>query len=622
MIGSSRKLVTKPHGVTPVAPVARARGTVLDAPALVPIVLATIVLTTAILETNVHAQAIPDDDDDRIFSEAIDVFEVTVPVRVQKRGEPVRDLVAEDFVLLDRGREQTIIGFSVLERDLEHGPGQDDPGTVPPAARTEPAGSPGAQVANQRNLLLLFDAQRLAGNDPRRAFEGAREMFSRPMAPGDRWGIAIHGITVSGDRNMSARLLVGFTDDPRRLDLGVSVVEALFDRKPRRAAQILRELAGGRDTLGVLRGGQSQSTFPGIDASAALTLVATRAKRGGKTGTFGAGVPLGWLGVDAPEGLVRDTDDSWFGKSSKVKVSDGSPESRLRWFTLAMADLATFLRDVPGDNHVILLSSGGYGRMSDSFTTGRMAPMLRAFRRAGWTFQAIDVGGRGFRADDMYYMANETGGALVENVASIGEALVRVRATSDVTYRLSFRPDRIEADGKYHRLKVKLRDKSKADRVRHREGYFAPTPRSARGDLDLRLDQMRAVLGSVERQDIEVEVEVPHDAIPATRTGARARVPVVVAVDGPSLLAGHEQPIATVKIEGYVLSPGGGVIDLFVDEATFALAAVGHLAGNRLKLRRELSLPPGDHRLRVWVENVETGAITLSTTTITVPGSS
>lgn len=549
--------------------------------------------------------------DEPIFGESIEVSEVSVPVRVWKRGEPVRDLVAADFVLLDRGRRQEIVGFEVIERDRQLPvPGSGD--------TTAAAAAPVLDPASQRNLLLLFDFHRLAGASAGRAVAGVRELLARSIASGDRWGIAVHGITVAGDRNMSARLMLGFTDDRARLEQGLAVVEALFARQPRRASSLLAALARGRDTLDVLRSGRPQDTFGGLEPSAALTLLATGARRGSRTGRFEVGVPLGWLGVEAPETLsIRDTDDSWFGKSSKVLVSDGSAESRLRWFAYAMADLATFLRDLPGDNHLVLLSAGGYGVMSDSFTTSRMKPMLAAFRRAGWTFQAIDARGRGFRSGDMFYMANETGGTLVENVANIAESLARVRAESDVTYRLSFLPDRSEADGAYHRLEVRLRDKSQADRIRHRTGYFAEAPRSERSALDLRLDQMRAILGPDERNDIEIDVS--FGAIPAAGVDQRASVPITVLVDGPSLLARHDRAFVTVKIEGYALGERGDVLDLFVDEATIDLAAVGYLAGNRLTLRRALSLPAGSHRIRIWVENVETAALTLRTTTIVVP---
>lgn len=550
------------------------------------------------------------------FRDAVEVTEVPVAVWVFKNGSPVRGLTVDDFILFDRGKRQEILSCERIERiDGQAAPeGGMGAGTTLHSGIELSGGEHFADSSTRRNFLLLFDLHRLGGHEAIEAVEGMREQLARPLPAGDRWGVAVHGVSVRGDRNKSARLLVGFTDDRDRLGRAFDAVDALIENRPRRTAAILHELSGG--VAGALRGSRSSEAFDGLSRSAALTLLATGAKRGAQTGQFGVGVPLGWLGVEAPDGFDRDAEEGWLGKSSRLKVSDGSRASLLRWFALAMADLVTFLRDVPGENHLLLLSPGGYGPLQDSFTTARMRPMLAAFRRTGWTFQAIDVTGRGFGANDMFYMANETGGALVENVRSVEESFARIREQTSVTYLLSFRPSKIKSDGAFHKLEVKLRDKSLADRIRHRPGYFAPSPAGEGDALEARMRVMDAVLGEAESREIEVEVGIS----PATRRGDVWVVPVTVAVDSPTLLAEHDRPELEIKIEGYALDAAGGVTDLFVDDATIDLAAVGWLANDRLRLARELTLARGTYRLRLWVENVTTGRASLTTTMIAVPG--
>ncbi len=591
--------------------------------------LATWGLTIAVGVGQLTATAATSQQGNKTFRDAVEVTEVPVAVWVFKKGAPVRDLSVEDFLLFDRGKPQEILSCERIERIEGAGALEGDTTAVAlsteiadtavdPAAATQRSGielsggEPIMDASARRNFLVLFDLHRLGGNLAIQAVESMRAQLAQPLPAGDRWGVAVHGVSVRGDRNMSARLLLGFTNDRDRLGRAFDAVDALIENRPLRTAAILNDLSGG--VAGALRGSRSSEAFDGVSRSAALTLLATGARRGAQTGRFDVGVPLGWLGVEAPDGFDRDAEEGWFGKSSRLKVSAGSSASLLRWFALSMADLVTFLRDVPGENHLLLLSPGGYGQLQDSFTTARMKPMLAAFRRTGWTFQAIDVTGRGFRANDMFYMANETGGTLVENVRSVEESFARIREQTSVTYLLSFRPSKIKADGAFHKLEVKLRDKSLADRIRHRAGYFAPSPAGEGDALEARMRMMEAVLGEEEWREIEVEVGVS----PATRRGDAWVVPVAVAVDSPTLLEGHERAELEVKIEGYALDAGGGVTDLFVDDATIDLAAVGWLAGNRLRLARELTLPSGTYRLRLWVENATTGRSSLTTTTISV----
>jgi len=536
-------------------------------------------------------------------------MEVAVPVWVLSKGQPVDALRADDFLLFDRGKRQKIIGFEVIERQGPAANSLSAEGMPEASSQTHPL--PGAR----RNMLLLFDLHRLRGSLAARTVAGVRRQLAVPMIAGDRWGIAIHGITISGDRNKSARLVVGFTADRARLHRGLDAVQALLDRRPRQAAAILETLAGGAVSE-LLRSGRSEAAFAGLSRPAALTLLATGARRDAETGRFESGVPLGWLGVEAPDRIPRDAAEGLLFKSARIRVSDGSAESLLRWFTLAMADLVTFLRDVPGENHLLLLSPGGYGPLADSFTTGRMKPMLAAFRRYGWTFEAIDVNGSGFHAADMFYMANETGGLLVENVPSIDDCFARIREQTRVTYLLTFRPSRLKTNGAYHKLEVKLRERSRATRVRFRAGYYAPSGRGTTDTLEARLDAMEAVLGDAEIRRFDVEVAFA-EPIP-TRDG-RWRVKVRIAVDGAGLLAGHQQSALDVAIEGYALDAAGGVADLFVENATFDLDSVGWLAGNRLRLARELVLDEGVYRLRVRVQNEQTGAASLTSTPLRLP---
>ena len=53
------------------------------------------------------------------FADETDVIEVEIPINiVAKKGEPIRDLTAEDFEILDQGKKQEITGFRVIDLEL------------------------------------------------------------------------------------------------------------------------------------------------------------------------------------------------------------------------------------------------------------------------------------------------------------------------------------------------------------------------------------------------------------------------------------------------------------------------------------------------------------------------
>ncbi|HEY0781825.1 MAG TPA: hypothetical protein VGE98_05160, partial [Thermoanaerobaculia bacterium] len=77
------------------------------------------------------------------FSEVTDVVSIEVPVQVVKDGEPVRGLTAADFAVYEGRKQQSIVGFEVLDSNAAPAGAHVRPGAVPAAAR--------------RYFLLLFD---------------------------------------------------------------------------------------------------------------------------------------------------------------------------------------------------------------------------------------------------------------------------------------------------------------------------------------------------------------------------------------------------------------------------------------------------------------------------------
>jgi hypothetical protein len=195
--------------------------------------------------------------------------------------------------------------------------------------------------------------------------------------------------------------------------------------------------------------------------------------------------------------------------------------STVKTLTEEMGRLATLLRDVRGQKHMLYFSEGFSSGIINNFGSGQRALVLRyvenmfeSMRRGGWTLHSVDVGGipdplndRGFDADALHYMAAEMGGQMFENYNRIDQATERLLERTSITYVLTIRPPAgLVANGNLHRLEVRLKDDLPGARVHHRYGYYAPKPAASRSALERQLDTVDLLLGESEVDQISSAV--------------------------------------------------------------------------------------------------------------------
>jgi tetratricopeptide (TPR) repeat protein len=102
-------------------------------------------------------------------------------------------------------------------------------------------------------------------------------------------------------------------------------------------------------------------------------------------------------------------------------------------------------------------------------------------------------------------------------------------------------------------------------------------------------------------------------------SGGQTRVPVVIEVDGPALLAGHEEGPLRVELCLYALGTGGGVLAALLDTVEIGPAGLAALERSGLKFQGELLLPPGETSLRILVRNPATRAVGLKRVSLSIP---
>jgi hypothetical protein len=312
--------------------------------------------------------------------------------------------------------------------------------------------------------------------------------------------------------------------------------------------------------------------------------------------------------------------------------------AQVRLLRDSFVETVTLLRGVEGQKHLLLLSRGFPDFVLADVTTAPIVESLfTAFRRNGWQIQAFDVGGVpdpfgggtpalgapdpsppggvGFQDDTLLYLADGTGGAVFENFSDIGDATSQMLGRSQVTYLLGFTVVGQPADGRYHRLRVRLRGSARGVRVVHREGYHASLPAAERSPLERRLDVAERLLGDEEGGTLEVAAL----ATPvATESG---QVSFFVEVPGAQLqpLAGEEH--RTLRLQAFALDGSAVLTDALAHEVTLDLGKLrATLAAGGVRVHGALRAAPGELRVRLAVEDVEEGRSWLGTLPVRVPG--
>lgn len=539
----------------------------------------------------------------RSFGEVTDVVLVEIPVQVERDGKPVRGLTKDDFEVREGRKKQEIVGFEMIDLDLLGEKGET--GVDLP-------------VSSRRHFLFLFD---LSLSDPAkvaRAQAAAAEFAADGLHPSDLAAVATYssrtGIT----------LVLGFTSDRAQLEVAVRSLGL---------PQLVNRI---QDPL-----------------SLTLTDLAPSGQEGGGPDS---------RGIDAEAEIAEVVQDI------EGDITVASRRNQMLAFTAGLGDVARILTAVDGQKHVVLLSEGfdasglvGRGvqtdadrrriaevsaaaaegriwevgddeRFASTTDQGALKTMTDLFVQVGCSIHSVDIGGAraggavggasagagsGSRGQDgLFMMANQTGGSYHQNFNRLDEAMGQVLERTSVTYLLAIQPENLERDGSFHRLKIKLKNEAKGTRLVHRPGYFAPKPAAETTPLEKRLNIAGLVLGGEDGGSVRTAVlAAPYDV-----QSDVAYVPVLIEIDGQSLLEGVDGGIVPTEIYVYGFDASGSIVDYFTRALGLDVGQVGQaLRRSGLKYWGHLELPPGDYQLRVVVRNDRTGRTGVRKTELSVP---
>lgn len=420
------------------------------------------------------------DDEDDVVRITTNLVQMDVVV-VDKKGNQVTDLRAEDFEVFEDKRPQQITNFSYVLSETAPGSSAPDAGAArTPVDKLAPPPPPRRLRPEQvrRTMALVVDDLGLSFGSTGAVRDALKKFVDEQMQPNDLVAI------IRTSAGMSA--LQQFTSDKRQLHAAIERV---------------RWYPGGRG---------------GVSAFAPLT---------------GA-----LLTADGPPPGATQIEERGVGEGEAE--SDDDPYARLENFREELFAVGTLgainfvvrgMRELPGRKSVTLFSDGFSLRTSDRGPSSeRVYQALRQLtdlaNRASVVVYAIDARGlvvpmlsaedntlgmtaeqmdqaqrqRSFEIFDtqsgLDFLARETGGFLIKNANDLVRGVRRIVEDQRGYYLIGYRPEGETFDRRFHNFTVKV--KRPGLRVRTRRGFYGISDEQARPVRRTREEQLLGALVS------------------------------------------------------------------------------------------------------------------------------
>lgn len=530
-------------------------------------------------------------------AETLEINVVEVPVTVVDRdGNPVRGLTAENFEVLDEGKRVPIEYFETVDMNTLAVTAETNGSQLPPSAT--------------RHFLLLFDIANSSPGAIGRAGEAAKQFVQDQLGARDLAAVA----TFTVERG--ARMITNFT---RNRDLLVNAIETLGHPNYFKVGDPLM-------------------------ISAIRTSTDSGSASAGSRGDIDAAIAQ--MAVEA--------------QNMQQRTQDSEMRTRLRIQLSNMGRVARALDSLHGQKQIILLSEGfdvslvtgredlsseAARKETDSVINGEVwnvdseqrfgsptssrdvSDMVELFKRSDVVLHAIDI--KGLRgnitdastagvatkktAESLYLLTAPTGGTVFKNENDMTENFGKLLQQQEVVYLLGFRAKSSGKPGKFHSLKVKPVN-VRAARVSHRAGYYEP---SGLSDLERALTLAEILMLDAPSRDITLATTA------ATLPGpqGKSRVPVVVEIPGSELLKRVSGKTASFDLFVYAFDKKSEVADYLQERVNLDLAKAGDaLKGGGLRYFGTLRLPPGHYAVKTVMRVEESGSIGFARADVTVPG--
>jgi VWFA-related protein len=584
------------------------------------------------------------------FHGGVNLISVDVNVR-DKKGEPVENLTASDFEVLENGKPQEIVSFAfekvapsaaaivtattLSKIGTEKGAvpvtvgaakAVRKPAVSPPAASAEAApmapvdASTGPltseEVAGHRVWILLFDTSSMQPEDIQKAADGAIKWAKEKMTTSDLVAVAAISSTL--------QVLLDFTNDK---------------------AKVNAALQGFAATDGTAMADADATTMSSDEATNAATSTATTTVDASaqELDSFNNDVRLRGLKTvcDGLLSIQQHKAILYFSSGMARNGSDNAVESRAAENACSRANTSINPVDARGLQVVV---AGGSAR---SGSRGG----LTAFSGRGVAQQFATLAAQ---QETLQSLAADTGGTAFTDSNDFSEAFDKVEKDISSYYILGYSSTNPKQDGTFRKIEVKLKAKLDA-KLTAREGYYADRDFANSGKTDRENALQEQLLMSIPATDVPLFVSAGYFRLATadacgTQIGMGGRpggpgggaggggggggggrpggfgggfvptcyyVPISVVVPGEAVPVSQTNELLDVR--GFIRDERGQTFATIKSTITVPPATRDTLASKQVLFQTGATLSPGRYTAKIIVRENTTGQMGTFETPVIVP---
>ena len=248
--------------------------------------------------------------------------------------------------------------------------------------------------------------------------------------------------------------------------------------------------------------------------------------------------------------------------------------------------------------------------LGDASTGGRISPYTANQRMLYETAAATAD------EDVLAALTYETGGILFHNSNDFDEGFRRIATAPEYSYLLGFSPQNLKLDGRFHALKVTVKNPAKLD-VQARRGYYAPK-HAADPAEEAKQEIEEALFSQEELHDLPVDLHTQF----FKASDLDAKLAVLIHVDVKRMhfhkAEGRNQGNLTVVSglfdrNGKFITGNQKIIDMHLKDETLA-----NKLGNGITVKSSFDVKPGSYLVRLVVRDAE-GQLSATNGAIEIP---
>ena len=515
-----------------------------------------------------------------VFRGNTQIISVDVIVR-DGSGNVVKGLTERDFEISEDGKPQQIRSFTFEEISDTPRPGvataellagaearlaevtKRTPPAAQPAAAADTAAKPmtSEELAGRRLIVLLFDISSMQPEDVQRAVDAATRYVNEKMSPADMVAVATISSQLdvltdfSGDRTKVAAALAtlgykeGTATPPPTADTAATDEATANDESTTSADTAEMDMFNNDIRLRALRA--LSETLAPIEQKKAILY-------------FSAGMQRS-------------------GEDNQVELRTAINAAVRAHVNIYPVDTRGLQAVVPGGD-----ASRASGRGTDLFSGRGVAQQFSQLNAS---------------QDTLASLASDTGGKAFMDSNDFGEAFAKVQRDMSAYYLLGYSSDNLAKDGRFRRIRVRLKKQIAGAKIEARGGYYADRDfaHTARGDRQTQLQEQ--LFSAVSATDLPVLVNAGFFRLAADRY----YVPISVAVPGSAVPAPPEKDKDKLELDvlGVVQDEQGRPVGRIQETMKLPPASIGTLTAKNILYQSAVTLPPGRFSVKVVVrENV------------------